>query len=107
MREAFIHSPNICSARPHVIGRWVSPHTSGRVGCALSGAGAEDQAAGQLLAQSGFSKARLGPITSPSGCAPEHGRAAWASSLLPKEQSPPALKETAKSKLSPPPSGQG
>lgn len=29
-------------------------------------------------------------------CAPEYGRAAWASSLLPKEQSPPALKETAK-----------
>lgn len=28
-------------------------------------------------------------------CAPEHGRAAWASSLLSKEQSPPAQKETA------------
>lgn len=65
--HSFIHLPNICSARPHVIGRWVSPHTTGRVGRSLPGTGAENQNVGQLLAQNSFSKDLLGPNTSPSG----------------------------------------
>lgn len=65
--HSFIHSLNIGSARPRSIGRWASSHTTGKVGRLLPATGAGAQAVGPLLAQRGFSKARLGPTASPAG----------------------------------------
>lgn len=92
--HSFIHSSNICSARPHSIRYKVSPHATGRVGRSLARAGA------RIGLQDNFSTSSVFPGTvwkclTFGCCAPESGRAAWASSLLPKEHSPPALEETA------------
>lgn len=108
-RSHFIHSPElrecsfIHSCTKHPLGptaRYpalgLAPH-HGKGGRSLPGTGA-----GWIGPEDNFSHSTAvrrpvwGPMPHLGWRAPENGRAAWASSLLPKEHSPPALKETTK-----------